>query len=61
MKTKYRVTLHGRAVGAIGITHNMFLDITLEGEGHTEEQIRIAAYDQAEHISMFHVVSSSPA
>ena len=53
MKT-YKFECYGRAKNAIGVFHGF----TAERQAETEEQARIALYDQWEHIRVVSVTES---
>lgn len=57
METIYQVKVHGKTRGAIGIKHDFEIEVTMDGIGHTEEEIRLECYEQASHIEWIKVIS----
>jgi len=57
MKTIYTLNVTGKPLGAIGIIHDFTINVTLDGVDHTKEEIRLKAYDKANHIAGIEITS----
>lgn len=57
-RTVYRVSIFGRRKFAVGVMHDFDINVILNGSNHSNEEIRIAAYDQCSNIHGFKILSS---
>lgn len=57
MKTKYKLEIYGRTIGAIGIFHTFIIEIILNGERHYLKDIELVAYNKADHIHKLKILS----